>query len=76
MPLQSACRCSCRAIPAAAWSWGRPADSACQQRIRLGPVRRRWDAPYVNNATGLRLGFALRLGRPSELTRITLHREM
>lgn len=29
---------------------------------------------YVNNATGLWPGFALRLGRPSELTRITLRR--
>lgn len=28
--------------------------------------------PYVNNGTGLWPGFALRLGRPSELTRITL----
>ncbi len=27
---------------------------------------------YVNNGTGLWPGFALRLGRPSELTRITL----
>ena len=30
----------------------------------------------MNNGTGLWLGFALRLGRPSELTRITLRREM
>jgi predicted MPP superfamily phosphohydrolase len=29
---------------------------------------------YVNNGTGLWAGFALRLGRPSELTRITLRR--
>ena len=29
-------------------------------------------AVYVNNGTGLWPGFALRLGRPSELTRITL----
>lgn len=29
---------------------------------------------YVNNGTALWPGFALRLGRPSELTRITLHR--
>jgi predicted MPP superfamily phosphohydrolase len=29
---------------------------------------------YVNNGTGLWPGFALRLGRPSELTRITLRR--
>jgi len=28
--------------------------------------------PYVNNGTALWPGFALRLGRPSELTRITL----
>jgi len=27
---------------------------------------------YVNNGTALWPGFALRLGRPSELTRITL----
>ncbi|MGO3058191.1 MAG: metallophosphoesterase, partial [Halomonas sp.] len=27
---------------------------------------------YVNNGTGLWPGFALRLGKPSELTRITL----
>lgn len=31
-------------------------------------------ALYVNNGTGLWPGFALRLGRPSELTRITLRR--
>ncbi len=30
---------------------------------------------YVNNGTALWPGFALRLGRPSELTRITLRRE-
>ncbi|MBZ5487104.1 metallophosphoesterase [Halomonas aquamarina] len=30
---------------------------------------------YVNNGTGLWPGFALRLGKPSELTRITLRRE-
>jgi hypothetical protein len=29
---------------------------------------------YVNNGTALWPGFALRLGRPSELTRITLRR--
>jgi uncharacterized protein len=29
---------------------------------------------YVNNGTGLWPGVALRLGRPSELTRITLRR--
>jgi predicted MPP superfamily phosphohydrolase len=31
---------------------------------------------YVNNGTGLWPGFALRLGRPSELTRITLRKAM
>ena len=31
---------------------------------------------YVNNGTGLWPGFALRLGRPSELTRITLRQAM
>lgn len=31
-------------------------------------------ALYVNNGTGIWPGFALRLGRPSELTLITLHR--
>ncbi|NNM73919.1 metallophosphoesterase [Enterovirga aerilata] len=31
---------------------------------------------YVNNGTGLWPGFALRLGRPSELTRITLRRAL
>ncbi len=31
---------------------------------------------YVNNGTGLWPGFALRLGRPSELTVITLRRQM
>lgn len=30
---------------------------------------------YVNNGTGLWPGFALRLGRPAELTRITLRRQ-
>lgn len=30
---------------------------------------------YVNNGTGIWPGFALRLGKPSELTRITLHRQ-
>ena len=30
---------------------------------------------YVNNGTGIWPGFALRLGRPSELTRITLRRD-
>ena len=29
---------------------------------------------YVSNGTGLWPGFALRLGRPSEITRLTLHR--
>jgi predicted MPP superfamily phosphohydrolase len=31
-------------------------------------------ALYVGNGTGIWPGFALRLGRPSEITRITLHR--
>jgi predicted MPP superfamily phosphohydrolase len=31
---------------------------------------------YVNNGTGLWPGFALRLGRPSELTEITLRRAL
>ena len=31
---------------------------------------------YVNNGTALWAGFALRLGRPSELTRITLRKEV
>ncbi|MEC3950804.1 metallophosphoesterase [Sphingobium sp. HWE2-09] len=30
---------------------------------------------YVNNGTGIWPGFAMRLGRPAELTRITLHRQ-
>jgi predicted MPP superfamily phosphohydrolase len=30
---------------------------------------------YVNNGTGIWPGFALRLGRPAELTRITLRRK-
>ena len=30
---------------------------------------------YVNNGTGIWPGFAMRLGRPAELTRITLHRK-
>jgi predicted MPP superfamily phosphohydrolase len=30
---------------------------------------------YVNNGSGIWPGFALRLGRPSELTRMTLRRE-
>ena len=29
---------------------------------------------YVSNGTGLWPGFALRLGRPSEMTRLTLRR--
>jgi len=48
-------------------------------RANSGYVSGRYDVdgcPYVNNGTGLWLGFALRLGRPSELTRITLRREM
>ena len=47
-------------------------------RANLGYVSGRYDVDgmtlYVNNGTGLWPGFALRLGRPSELTRITLHR--
>jgi hypothetical protein len=31
---------------------------------------------YVNNGTALWPGFALRLGRPSELTRITLRQRV
>jgi uncharacterized protein len=38
-------------------------------RYRIGAM-----TLYVNNGTGLWPGFALRLGRPSELTRITLRR--
>ncbi|HUD95563.1 metallophosphoesterase [Sphingobium sp.] len=30
---------------------------------------------YVNNGTGIWPGFAMRLGRPAELTRITLHKK-
>src|SRR6201996_2727162 len=47
-------------------------------RANNGYVSGRYDVDgmtlYVNNGTGLWPGFALRLGRPSELTRITLHR--
>ena len=47
-------------------------------RANSGYVSGRYDVDgmtlYVNNGTGLWPGFALRLGRPSELTRITLHR--
>jgi uncharacterized protein len=47
-------------------------------RANSGYVSGRYDvdgmALYVNNGTGLWPGFALRLGRPSELTRITLRR--
>jgi uncharacterized protein len=45
-------------------------------RANAGFVSGRYDVDgmtlYVNNGTGLWPGFALRLGRPSELTRITL----
>jgi predicted MPP superfamily phosphohydrolase len=45
-------------------------------RANAGYVSGRYDVDgmtlYVNNGTGLWPGFALRLGRPSELTRITL----
>lgn len=45
-------------------------------RANAGFVSRRYDVDgmtlYVNNGTALWPGFALRLGRPSELTRITL----
>ncbi|PTQ65755.1 hypothetical protein C8J45_101608 [Sphingomonas sp. PP-CE-3G-477] len=41
-----------------------------------GFVTRRYDVDgmtlYVSNGTGLWPGFALRLGRPAEMTRITL----
>lgn len=47
-------------------------------RANSGYVSGRYDVDgmtlYVNNGTGLWPGFALRLGRPSELTRITLRR--
>jgi uncharacterized protein len=47
-------------------------------RANNGYVSGRYDVDgmtlYVNNGTGLWPGFALRLGRPSELTRITLRR--
>lgn len=47
-------------------------------RANAGFVSRRYDVGgmtlYVNNGTALWPGFALRLGRPSELTRITLRR--
>jgi predicted MPP superfamily phosphohydrolase len=46
-------------------------------RANAGFVSGRYDVDgmtlYVNNGTALWPGFALRLGRPSELTRITLH---
>jgi predicted MPP superfamily phosphohydrolase len=45
-------------------------------RANAGYVSGRYDVDrmtlYVNNGTALWPGFALRLGRPSELTRITL----
>jgi predicted MPP superfamily phosphohydrolase len=49
-------------------------------RANAGYVSGRYDVDgmtlYVNNGTALWPGFALRLGRPSELTRITLRRAM
>jgi predicted MPP superfamily phosphohydrolase len=49
-------------------------------RANNGFVSGRYDVGgmtlYVNNGTGLWPGFALRLGRPSELTRITLRRRI
>jgi predicted MPP superfamily phosphohydrolase len=53
------------------WGIGRPTG-----RANAGYVSGRYDAGgmmfYVNTGTELWPGFALRLGRPSELTRITL----
>ena len=47
-------------------------------RANAGFVSGRYDVGsmilYVNNGTALWPGFAVRLGRPSELTRITLRR--
>ena len=47
-------------------------------RANSGYVSGRYDVDgmtlYVNNGTALWPGFAVRLGRPSELTRITLRR--
>jgi uncharacterized protein len=47
-------------------------------RANAGYVSGRYDVDgmtlYVSNGTGLWSGFALRLGRPSELTRLTLRR--
>jgi len=49
-------------------------------RANAGFVSGRYDVDgmtlYVNNGTALWPGFALRLGRPSELTRITLRRSI
>ena len=49
-------------------------------RANGGFVSGRYDVAgmtlYVNNGTALWAGFALRLGRPSELTRITLRRSL
>jgi predicted MPP superfamily phosphohydrolase len=49
-------------------------------RANAGYVSGRYDVDgmtlYVNNGTALWPGFALRLGRPSELTRITLRRSI
>ena len=48
-------------------------------RANAGFVSGRYDVDgmtlYVNNGTALWPGFALRLGRPSELTRITLRQK-
>lgn len=48
-------------------------------RANGGFVSGRYDVDgmtlYVNNGTGLWPGFALRLGRPAELTRVTLRRQ-
>jgi predicted MPP superfamily phosphohydrolase len=50
------------------------------KRANAGYVSGRYEVDgmtlYVNNGTALWPGFALRLGRPSELTRITLRREI
>jgi uncharacterized protein len=49
-------------------------------RANAGFVSGRYDVDgmtlYVNNGTALWPGFALRLGRTSELTRITLHQSI
>jgi predicted MPP superfamily phosphohydrolase len=54
----------------------RPVIDRLAARANAGYVSGRYDVDgmtlYVNNGTALWPGFALRLGRPSELTRITL----